>query len=602
RDFEFAQKFDLPIKQVVVPCADDSNNPPQEGLPEVKRDTVIVHLRDASTGKFALLDWHGSLEGITTAIMGGVEDGQTPEEAALAEIREEASITGVRITKRLPWITAARYCASHKGQNRCAHSYAFLAEVDNLDSQGTIEEAEQKLHTLVWVEEKEVLSRLVPDHQKQVWQLLHNESALTGKGYLMNSDVFDGRDSMEAGWEMVTAAGGERTTNYRLRDWLVSRQRYWGCPIPVVYDPEGKAHLVPAEHLPWLLPEDVDFKAPSGTSPLATSKELKERVTRIFGEGWTPEYDTLDTFVDSSWYYTRYLAPKDDDQFSDLETMKRWMPIDQYSGGSEHTTMHLLYSRFFYKALYDMALVPTPEPFYNRNNRGLILGPDGAKMSKSKGNVINPDEYVQKYGADAVRTYLAFIGPYNEPGNYPWKPEGVEGMRRFLDRVYTLRTKVVDGEFVVEEQKILARAIAKMRQDVERLKLNTAVSSLMIALNAFEERQTVSPEAFRIYVSLLAPYAPHLAEHLYVPGETDQKSVHSQPWPTFDESLLVEETIGIGVQVAGKRKAEVFISPTASQEEAVAEALKESSIAKALPNGAPSRVIYVPGRILNLIP
>lgn len=599
RDFEFAKKFGLPIKQVIVPCKDDSNNPPQEGLEEVRRNTVIVHLKDTTNGKYALLDWHGSLEGITTAIMGGIEEGQTPEEAALMEIGEEAGIENARIVGKSPLITAARYCASHKGQNRSAHAFALLAEVDGLEQQKPIAETEQDLHALVWVDKEEVLARLVPDHQKMVWQLLaEGERALPEDGYLIHSGEFDDRDNREAMWDIVEAAGGERTTTYRLRDWLVSRQRYWGCPIPVVYDPEGNPHLVPTEHLPWLLPEDVDFKAPKGTSPLATSTELKERVTKIFGEGWTPEYDTLDTFVDSSWYFTRYLDPSDDTRFSNFDLMQKWLPVDRYTGGSEHTTMHLLYSRFFYKALYDLALVPNPEPFMERFNRGLIMGPDGQKMSKSKGNVINPDEYVQKYGADAVRLYLAFMGPYNEAGSYPWKPEGVEATRRFLDRVYKLRNKIGTDAPTIQEQKALAKAAAKLAVDIERFKLNTAVSSLMIALNSLEELETISKVGFQSYLRFIAPFAPHLAEHLY----EGEGSIHTQPWPTFDAALLEEETIGIGVQVAGKRRTEVFISPSATEEEAVAAALMDPQIQRALPQGTPSRVIYVPGKILNLIP
>lgn len=603
RDYEFAKKFELPIRQVIVPCAPDQNNPPKEGLPEVKRDTVIVHLRDLSTGKYALLDWHESLEGITTAIMGGIEEGQSPEEAALAEIREETSIPNARIVRRLPWITAATYCASHKGQNRCAHAHAFIAEVDDLSQQSAIEAHEQKLHTLAWVDEKEVLARLVPYHQKLIWQLFHQDQALTGSGYLMDSGDFTGRDSEEVKTDMATAAGGERTTTYRLRDWLVSRQRYWGCPIPVVYDPEGQPHLVPSEHLPWLLPQDVDFAAPSGISPLATSKELKERVTSIFGEGWTPEYDTLDTFVDSSWYFMRYLSPHNERDFSDSSLLSQWMPVDRYSGGSEHTTLHLLYARFFNKALYDLALAPTSEPFHERFNRGIILGPDGQKMSKSKGNTINPDEYVQKYGADAVRIYLAFIGPYNEAGSYPWKPEGVESMRRFLDRVYSLRQKVDASalEWSHAEHKILARAANKLTTDIERFKLNTAVSALMIALNALEELPALSPAAFVSLLRLMAPFAPHLAEHLFE-EQGGEGSIHTQPWPTFDAEVLVEESVLIGVQVAGKRRGEVSLAPDAPESDAIATALLDPGIKKLFPTGAPSRVIYVPGKILNLIP
>jgi len=424
RDYAFAKKFDLPVKQVVVPCGIDANNPPQEGFEEVRRDTVIVHLFDKSTGKFALLNWHETLEGITTAIMGGIESGQTPEQAALAEIREEAGLSDAKISHQASFITAARYCASHKQQNRTAHAHAFIAEIEDLSSQEEIDGLEQKLHTLVWVDKSDVLSSLTPQHQKQVWLLLQGEGALVEDGYLINSGQFDGKNSREAMSDIIDAVGGERVTNYRLRDWLVSRQRYWGCPIPVVYDPEGKPQLVPAEHLPWLLPTDVDF-SPSAGSPLATSKELKERVERIFGEGWTPEYDTLDTFVDSSWYFLRYLDPKDENDFSDQSLLKKWLPVNRYSGGSEHTTLHLLYSRFFHKALYDLALVPTPEPFEERFNRGLILGTDGQKMSKRWGNVVNPDEMVSKFGSDAVRMYLAFIGPYNEPGTYPWNLDGI---------------------------------------------------------------------------------------------------------------------------------------------------------------------------------
>ncbi len=604
RDYDFAKKFNLPVKQVVVPCSVDANNPPQDGMQEVKRDTVVVHLRDASTGKYALLDWHGTLEGITTAVMGGIEEGQTPEEAALMEIREETSLSNARIIQKAPWITAAKYCASHKGENRTAHAYSLLAEVDSVDGQGEIEQSEQDKHTLIWVDESEVLGSLTPAHQKQLWNLLHTDESLDGDGYLINSGAFDGRDNREAVWDIVAAAGGEKTTNYRLRDWLVSRQRYWGCPIPVVYDPEGNPHLIPSEHLPWELPTDVDF-TPSGKSPLATSQELKDRVTAIFGEGWTPEYDTLDTFVDSSWYFLRYLDPKDEASFSDASLMKKWMPVNRYAGGAEHTTMHLLYSRFFTKALYDLSLVPVAEPFEERFNRGLIMGPDGQKMSKSKGNVVNPDDVVKSYGADALRTYLAFIGPYNEPGSYPWKPEGVEAMRKFLDRVFALRTTVSEdgaAEPTLAEQKSVAKSASKMAADIERFKLNTAVSALMVLLNELESQKTISWKTFQGFLRLLAPFAPHLAEHLYYRAEGDAESVHQQPWPAFDAELLTDDTIVIGVQIAGKRRGEVSLAPDATQEEAVSAALTDPAVQRAIPNGQPSRVIYVPGKILNLIP
>lgn len=599
RDFEFAKKYDLPMKQVVVTCAPDPKNPPQEGFEEVKRDTVVVHLRDTSTGKFALLDWHGTLEGITTAIMGGIEEGQTPEEAALAEIREEAALEGVRIVKQAPWITAATYCASHKKQNRCAHAYAYLAEVDGLGEQKTISENEQALHTLVWVEEAEVLGRLTPQHQKQMWQLLQKEEALTGDGYLMNSGTFDGRDNREVLKDIVAFAEGEMTTNYRIRDWLVSRQRYWGCPIPMVYDPEGKPHYVGDENLPWLLPEDVDF-TPTGEAPLASSKELKERVTRIFGEGWTPEYDTLDTFVDSSWYFYRYLAPHNDAAFSDTGLLKKWLPVNRYSGGSEHTTMHLLYARFFHKALKDIGLVEGDEPFFERFNRGLILGPDGAKMSKSKGNVINPDEQVKKYGADAVRMYLAFIGPYNEPGSYPFSLGGVDAMRKFLDRIDRMSEKVADGEPSETTRRALSKAAAKVADDTTRFKLNTAISALMVLMNELEKEEAVARDAYHDLLKMLAPYGPHLAEHLF--EMTGGKgSVHQASFPEADASLLTESEISIIIQVNGKKRGEVVVAPDMEEAAVVQAAKAVPAVANALTGKTIARQVYVKGRLVNLV-
>ncbi|HEY1041936.1 MAG TPA: class I tRNA ligase family protein, partial [Candidatus Paceibacterota bacterium] len=372
---------------------------------------------------------------------------------------------------------------------------------------------------------------------------------------------------------------------------------YWGCPIPVVYDPEGNPHAIPAEHLPWLLPTDVDF-TPSGKSPLATSKELQERVTRIFGEGWTPEYDTLDTFVDSSWYFLRYLDSKDEHDFSDQSVMKRWMPVNRYSGGSEHTTMHLLYSRFFVKALYDLALVPVAEPFVERFNRGLILGPDGAKMSKSKGNVINPDSVVKELGADAVRMYLAFIGPYNEPGTYPWNLDGAAAMRKFLDRIYALKEKVTEGEAAPAEAKALAQATTKVSEDIERFKYNTAISALMVLVRDLEKQEQVSKEAYGELLQLLAPLAPHLADHLWQ-ELGNEGSVHQASWPTRE--VPEDDTMTIVVQVNGKKRGEVVLAKTASEEEVIAAARGLQFVREALTIGAISRAVYVPGRILSLV-
>jgi leucyl-tRNA synthetase len=403
-------------------------------------------------------------------------------------------------------------------------------------------------------------------------------------------------------WDVIEAAGGEKATQYRLRDWSVSRQRYWGCPLPIVYDPEGKPHAVPTEHLPWLLPTDVDFKPTGEASPLASSQELKERVEKIFGEGWTPEYDTLDTFVDSSWYFLRYLDPKDTHDFSDAALMKKWLPVNRYSGGSEHTTMHLLYARFFTKALHDLALVDIDEPFVERFNRGLIMGPDGQKMSKSKGNVINPDDFVQKFGADAVRVYLAFIGPYNEPGSYPWNLDGVMSMRRFLDRVERLVLNNI-GTVAInrsELEKGIAKTAKKVLEDGDRFKFNTAIAALMTLLSTTEKVENVPQEVLQQFVIMLAPFAPHLAEHLWE-QLGGKGSVHAAIWPESDQALLVEAEAEVVVQVNGKRRGAVMLAVDTPQEEAETVAKQLGPVLLALAGREARRVVYVPGKILNIV-
>lgn len=391
---------------------------------------------------------------------------------------------------------------------------------------------------------------------------------------------------------------GTKCTKYKVRDWLVSRQRYWGAPIPIVYDPEGRAHPVPEEHLPWLLPEDADIK-PKGTSPLGSSKELVERTERIFGAGWRPETDTMDGFVDNSWYFFRYLDPHNSEEFCSLEKQKLWMPIKRYSGGAEHTTVHVLYSRFLTKALYDMGLTTVAEPYEVRLNRGIILAEDGRKMSKRWGNTVNPDEHVTNVGADAVRTYLAFIGPYNVVGSFPWSTNGLIGVRRFLERVAGLSEKVRDephGDLDV----ILNQTIKKVGEDIESMKFNTSVSQLMILSNTLGDLSVVPKSAYETLLVLLAPFAPHLTEELW--HDLGHKtSIHQETWPTYDPEKLVADTVTVAVQIAGKTRGAVTVPRGASEAAVRTAAEKDEKTAKYMPKN-PSRTVFVPDRILNLIP
>jgi len=519
-------------------------------------------------------------------------------ETARREIAEETGYTNLRYVRTLGGPVHVEFYAAHKDVNRIAYANHLLFELED-ETRAEVSKEEQDLHEALWLDEGK-LTRDQMDHAQMdliLERLRSDDCAYTDDGVLINSGTWTGRDNREVIWEMVESIGGERVKNYRIRDWLVSRQRYWGCPIPIVYDPEGAAHPVPPEHLPWLLPEDVDFTT-SDAAPLASSQELKERVTKLFGEGWTPECDTLDTFVDSSWYYLRYLDSKDEGDFSDQAMLKKWLPIERYSGGSEHTTMHLLYARFFHKALYDLALVPESEPFVERYNRGIILGPDGQKMSKRWGNVVNPDDVVKQYGADAVRVYYAFMAPYNESGHYVWSDKGVESARRFLDRIASLADTVGDADASEALMQMIARTARKIAEDAERFKFNTAVAALMVLVREFEGQEEVSRTAYHDLLRLVAPFAPHLAEHLW--EETGgERSVHEASWPEGAIAASAEATVI--VQVNGKKRGELLLAVDAGEEEAVAAARGLEAVEKALAGQEIAKTVYVPGRILNLV-
>ena len=418
----------------------------------------------------------------------------------------------------------------------------------------------------------------------------------TGQGTLINSGEFDGMGSEEAKEKIVAKVAGEMTSTYRIRDWSIGRQRYWGVPIPIVYDPSGVAHPVPQEHLPWLLPEDVDF-TPTGVAPLAKSEALKARTIELFGEGWTPEVETMDTFVDSSWYFLRYLDNKNPDSLASLERQKEWMPIDIYFGGAEHTTMHLLYSRFWQKALFDLGLVTETEPYKRRINRGLILGPDGNKMSKSKGNVIDPDEQVALVGSDTVKMYLAFMGPY-EGNNYPWDMGGIAGLRRFLERVYGLSEHTGNTE-PAAVTKQLHKTITKVTSDIAEFKFNTAISAMMIFVN-LAEKEGLTKETYLTFVQILAPFAPHLAEEIWQ-TQAMVTSVHLTSFPSANPELARDTEVVIGVQINGKLRGDITLSHQATEAEALAAVKKNPLLAGRLEGVVMDKVIYIPGKIINLI-
>lgn len=423
-------------------------------------------------------------------------------------------------------------------------------------------------------------------------------------GIMVNSDFMNGMSVEEAKKAIVkflTEKGvGHEKVNYKLRDWVFSRQRYWGEPIPLVHCEKCGTVAIPEDQLPLVLP-DVDSYEPTenGESPLAKMTDWVNTTCPCCGGPAKRETDTMPQWAGSSWYFLRYCDPWNNDALASKEALDYWMPVDWYNGGMEHTTLHLLYSRFWHKFLYDIGVVPTKEPYHKRTSHGMILGENGEKMSKSRGNVVNPDDIVDKYGADTMRLYEMFIGDFEKAA--PWNDSSIKGCKRFLDRTFALMDMVIDGDdYRPENEVMMHKLIKKVSEDIDNLKANTAIAAMMAALNEFAAQGSINRAELRTFILLLNPFAPHITEEMWqimnYGGE-----VTSQKWPTYDEAKTVENTIEIGVQVCGKVRGTVILAKDADKDTAIAQAKQVPSVASFLEGKTIVKEIYVPGRIINIV-
>lgn len=398
--------------------------------------------------------------------------------------------------------------------------------------------------------------------------------------------------------EAIHQSRGTAKVQYKLQDWVFSRQRYWGEPIPIVHCPKDGAVAVPESELPVRLP-DVEHYEPAGTgeSPLATIVEWVNTTCPTCGGPAKRETNTMPQWAGSSWYYLRYMDPKNNTKLVDTEKEKYWAPVDLYVGGAEHATRHLIYARFWHKFLYDIGAVSTIEPFTELHSVGLILAEDGRKMSKRWGNVVNPDDIVETFGADSMRVYEMFMGPFNNA--IAWSTNGLVGARRFIERVYRASEYVV-AEPVTELERALNVTIQKVGSDIAEFKFNTAISQMMIFQNEIETHKKIGNEQYATYLKLLAPFAPHVTEELWH-DRGHSTSIHTESWPTFDESKLVADSVTIAVQVAGKTKGTVVVPREAGEADVLKAILADEKLAKVVPADH-SKVIFVQGRIINVIP
>ena len=427
--------------------------------------------------------------------------------------------------------------------------------------------------------------------------------AYVGDGRLVNSGQFDAMP-VDTAQRVLTEwlegmHAGKAVTNYRLHDWCISRQRYWGPPIPIIYCDTCGTVPVPEDQLPVVLPNIPDFKPDdSGVSPLARHEEWYRVPCPTCGAEARRETDVSDTFLDSAWYFLRYPSVGRDDVAFDKETTKKWLPVTTYIGGNEHAVLHLLYSRFITMVLHDMKLLDFEEPFTRFRAHGLIIR-DGAKMSKSKGNVVNPDDYIDQWGADSFRTYLMFLGPFEEGGDF--RDAGISGVKRFLDRLWaSVRDCSSDGTPDTEVMRKLAATIKKVGEDTPALSYNTAIAAMMEYMNTLRRGERAAHRAeVEPVVQLVAPFAPHIAAELWeMLGHTE--SVFDSRWPTYDPSLLVSDTIELVVQVNGRTRGKLVVSKSITQDDALAAARADAVIGKFI-TGEPKKVIFVPGRLLNVV-
>ena len=423
-------------------------------------------------------------------------------------------------------------------------------------------------------------------------------------GSMVNSGFLDGMtvdEAKEAIKDFLTEKGiGERKVNYKLRDWVFSRQRYWGEPIPIVHCDKCGFVAVPEEELPLMLPQVESYEpTDNGESPLAAMTDWVNTTCPHCGGPAKRETDTMPQWAGSSWYFLRYTDPKNDKALASKEALDYWMPVNWYNGGMEHTTLHLLYSRFWHKFLYDIGVVSTPEPYAKRTSHGMILGENGEKMSKSRGNVVNPDEIVAEYGADTLRVYEMFIGDFEKAA--PWSNASIRGSRRFLERVWGLQEQLLPQEDIRPALlSAVHRTIRKVDEDIENLKFNTAIAAMMALINDLYAADGVTRGELRVLLTLLNPFAPHMTEEIWERQHMGG-TVAEQSWPQFDPACCKEETVEIAVQVCGKIRAKLMVDPEISAEDAVAAAKENERVAAELAGKTVLKEIYIKGKLVNIV-
>jgi leucyl-tRNA synthetase len=615
RDFEFAKKFKLPIIQVIA--QETGIRRPNEE----KRDGAFAFVFDPVKQKYAV--GKDMVDGRIRLFSGGIDGDEDMVQGIKREVREEAGLYDFAHVEKIG-TTFPHYHNKLKNVDRVAEAQGFLIILKS-DKIKPVKLEEHEKFELVWV---------TPEEMEKNWQDHNQEGNYThwinflqsavaraielgfdkksdskkykplvyiGNGILVNSGKFSGMPSEKARWEITKFVAGKKQIQYHLRDWIFSRQHYWGEPIPIIFCEKCGEVPVPEKDLPVKLPDVKNYKPiDTGESPLAAiTNWVNTKCPKCRGKA-KRETDTMPNWAGSSWYFLRYIDPRNNKVFADFKKLKYWMPVDWYNGGMEHTTLHLLYSRFWNKFLYDIGVVPVSEPYKKRTSHGMVLGEGGEKMSKSRGNVVNPDHIVKKFGADTFRLYEMFIGPFDQA--IAWDYRGLGGCHRFLGKAWNIsQNKNVSNKVKNPHlEKLLHQTIKKVGDDIESMNFNTAVSSLMIFVNECYNSEDIPQKIRETFPKLLAPFAPYLAEELWE-KLGHKNSIHLEPWPKYDVKLIKEDEFELVIQINGKVRDKVSVQIGISQKEAEKLALSQEKIKIWLKDKKVKKIIFVPNRLINFV-